>query len=34
MDFRLFARKLGQYSAEAERLLAKLWAHPVVAGGG
>ena len=34
MDFRLLARKLGQYPAEAERLLAKLRAHPVVAGGG
>jgi hypothetical protein len=34
MDLRLLACKLGQYPAEAQRLLAKLRAHPVVADGG
>ena len=34
MDLRFLAGKLGQYPAEAERFLAKLRPHPVVAGGG
>ena len=34
MHLRLLAGKLGQDAAEAQRLLAKLGAHPVVAGGG
>ena len=34
MDLRLLARKLRQYPAEAQRFLAKLGTHPVVAGGG
>jgi hypothetical protein len=34
MDLRLLAGEPGQDPAEAQRFLAKLGAHPVVAGGG
>src|SRR5262249_43651735 len=32
MHFRLFAGEFGQYTAEAQRLLAKLRPHPVLPG--